>query len=272
MTSLPSREPAAIRTTPAETAAPGLRRGALNLRETIVGTLANLAPAEGIFLSVTLVVGAMGARAPWAFAIAAVAILAAGNTMAEFAKVMPSAGSFVTFISNGFGVSSRRTGTVLGGVAFYLLLLCYPITIAAVVVFLGSWVAQVFNWTAGYAWLVVTLVSIAAVLPFLLRGVVISTMASFVLFATEVVGLVVLSIGVLALAGARRDAPLHDIGGAPGGFSGLVGITFALAVSGFIGWENSGALAEESSNPRRFIPITIFSSVLVVGAIYLLST
>jgi len=272
MTSLPGREPAAIRTTPAETAAPGLRRGALNLRETIVGTLANLAPAEGIFLSVTLVVGAMGARAPWAFAIAAVAILAAGNTMAEFAKVMPSAGSFVTFISNGFGVSSRRTGTVLGGVAFYLLLLCYPITIAAVVVFLGSWVAQVFNWTAGYAWLVVTLVSIAAVLPFLLRGVVISTMASFVLFTTEVVGLVVLSSGVLALAGARLDAPLHDSGGAPGGFGGLVGITFALAVSGFIGWENSGALAEESSNPRRFIPITIFSSVLVVGAIYLLST
>jgi amino acid transporter len=38
----------------------------------------------------------------------------------------------------------------------------------------------------------------------------------------------------------------------PGGFKGLVGFTFALAVSGFVGWENSGALAEESRDPRRY--------------------
>jgi len=272
MSSIPDRTSPAPRTTPAETPAPGLRRGALSLRETIVSTLANLAPAEGIFLSITVVVGAMGARAPWAFVIAAVAILCAGNTMAEFAKVMPSAGSFVTFISNGIGASSRGAGTFLGGVAFYLLMLCYPITLGAVVVFLGSWVTQVLNWTAGYAWLVVTLVSIAAVTPLLLRGVVISTMASFALFVTEVIGLVVLSVGVLLLSGAHVSAPLHDIGGAPGGFNGLIGITFALAVSGYIGWENSGPLAEESANPRRYIPITIFSSILIIAVIYLLST
>ena len=45
-------------------------RGALSLFDTISSTLANLAPVEGIFLSITLVVVAMGSQAPWAFLIA----------------------------------------------------------------------------------------------------------------------------------------------------------------------------------------------------------
>jgi amino acid transporter len=249
-----------------------LRRDALGLRATIASTLANLAPGMTIFLGITVVVAGMGSRAPWAFALAAVAVLASGNTMAQFAKVLPSAGSFVTFISNGFGVTSRRAGTVLGGVAFYLLLLSFPITQAAVVVFLGAWVVTLFHWTAPDAWLLVTLGAVAAVTPLLLRGVAISTLVSSVLFAVDAVGLVLLSVGVLLLAHTHRDAPLHDIGGAPGGFGGLAGLPFALAVFGYIGWENAGPLAEESTHPRRSIPLTIFASVLTIGVLYVLST
>lgn len=268
-----SRVPDESRTPPAlEVAVPRLQRGALNLFETISSTLANLAPAEGIFLSITLVVASMGSRSPWAFLIAAVAILAAGNTMAEFAKVMPSAGSFVTFIANGFGATSRRTGTFMGGVAFYLLIVCYPITLAAVVVFLGSWVASLFNWTQPWVPLLITLLAIVVTTPLLLRGVVISTLVSFILFCSEVLGLIVLSIGVFILAGGHMSAPFHDTGGSPGGFQGLVGVTFALAISGYIGWENSGPFAEEAQNPQRAIPITIFSSILIIAAIYLISS
>jgi amino acid transporter len=166
--------------------------------------------------------------------------------------------------------ASPATGTFLAGMAFYLLTLCYPITLGAVVVFLGSWVASLFNWTASWQWLLITLLTIAVTTPLLLRGVVISTLASFALFVTEAVGLIVLSIGVLILASANLNAPLHNVGGSPGGLGGLVGATFALAVSGYIGWENSGPLAEESKNPRRDIPITIFTSILVIAALYFL--
>jgi amino acid transporter len=75
-----------------------LARGALTLFDTISSTLANLAPVEGIFLAITLVVFAMGSMSPWAFLIAGLAILATGNTMSEFSRSIPSAGSFVTFI------------------------------------------------------------------------------------------------------------------------------------------------------------------------------
>ncbi len=48
-------------------AQPRLQRKALNLFETISATLANLAPAEGIFLSIGLTVAFMGSRGPRAF-------------------------------------------------------------------------------------------------------------------------------------------------------------------------------------------------------------
>jgi amino acid transporter len=65
---------------------------------------------------------------------------------------------------------------------------------------------------------------------------------------------------------------MHPSGGTPGGLHGLVGLTFALAVSGFVGWENSGALAEESRDPKRYIPITVFTSIIVITVLYVLSS
>jgi len=248
-----------------------LARGALSLFDTISSTLANLAPVEGIFLSITLVVVAMGSQAPWAFLIAGIAILATGNTMSEFSKSIPSAGSFVTFIGRGVGARAPRTGSVLAGVSYYLLVLCYPVTIGAVVVFMGSWVSSLFGW-GNAGWLAVTLAGLALAVPLLLRGVVISARASFIMFCSEALGLLILSVVVLAQAHGHLGAPFHADGGSPGGFRGLVGLTFALAVSGFVGWENSGALAEESRNPRRYIPITVFTSIAIITVLYVLST
>ena len=244
-----------------------LARGALTLFDTLSSTLANLAPVEGIFLSITLVVAAMGSQAPWAFVVAGIAILATGNTMSEFSQTIPSAGSFVTFIGRGYGARAPKTGSALAGLSYYMLMICYPVTVAAVVVFMGSWVASLFNW-GNAGWLAVTLAGVALAVPLLLRGVVISARASFIMFCSEAFGLIVLSVVVLSLSHGHISAPFHANGGSPGGFRGLVGLTFALAVSGFIGWENSGALAEESKNPKRYIPITVYVSVAIITVLY----
>jgi amino acid transporter len=248
-----------------------LARGALSLFDTISSTLANLAPVEGIFLAITLVVFAMGAMAPWAFLIAGIAILATGNTMSEFSRSIPSAGSFVTFIGRGIGARAPKTGSALAGLSYYMLLICYPVTVGAVVVFMGSWVASLAGW-GNAGWLLVTLGGVALALPLLLRGVVISARASFIMFCSEALGLIVLSVVVFARAHSHLGAPLHPAGGTPGGLHGLVGLTFALAVSGFVGWENSGALAEESKDPKRYIPITVFSSIIIITGLYVLSS
>jgi amino acid transporter len=180
-----------------------LASGALTLFDTISSTLANLAPVEGIFLAITLVVLAMGSMSPWAFLIAGIAILATGNTMSEFSRSIPSAGSFVTFIGRGVGARAPRTGSVLAGLSYYMLVICYPVTVAAVVVvFMGSWVASLAGW-GNVAWLLITLGGVALAVPLLLRGVVISARASFIMFCSEALGLLVLSVVVLIRAGQR---------------------------------------------------------------------
>jgi amino acid transporter len=92
------------------------------------------------------------------------------------------------------------------------------------------------------------------------------------MFCSEALGLLILSVVVLLRAHGHQGAPFHSNGGTPGGLHGLVGLTVALAVSGLVGWENSGALAEESKDPKRYILITVFTSVAITTALYVLSS
>jgi amino acid transporter len=252
---------------PSLQAQPRLQRNALNLFETISSTLANLAPAEGIFLSIGLTVAFMGSRAPWAFLIATVAVLTLGNTMAEFSRVRPSAGSFVSYIGNGLQGYSSKLALFVSTVCFFLLTISYPVTVAAVVVFLGSWVNSL---VPALNWMLVAIIAVAITVFLLLRGVVISTVWAFIFFIIEAVGLILLSIAILFLAGGHIADPFTNLGGMPA--LGGLALAFPIAISGFVGWENSGALAEEAKNPRRDIPITVFASILIVGLIYVLSS
>lgn len=250
-------------------AQPRLQRNALSLFETISATLANLAPAEGIFLSIGLVVAFIGSQAPWAFLIATVAVLTLGNTMSEFSRVRPSAGSFVSYIGNALRGYSPRLAVFISTTCFVLLTISYPITIAAVVVFLGSWVNSLLP---SLNWMLIAVAAVVLSTPLLLRGVVISTIWAFIFFSIEAAGLILLSIALLFLAGGHIGTPFQNLGGTgAAGFAGLA-LAFPIAISGFVGWENSGALAEEAKNPRRDIPITVFASILIVGLIYVLSS
>ena len=254
---------------PAATTAeqPRLQRNALNLFGTIAGTLANLAPAEGIFLSLGLVVATMGSRAPWAFLIATVAVLTLGNTMSEFSRVRPSAGSFIAYIGSSLQGYAPRFALFTSTTCFVLLLLGGPITVAAVVVFLGSWVNALIP---SLNWMLVAVVSVVVTMPLLLRGVRILSLWAFLFFLIEGIGLLLLSVVIFFLASGHLGDPLTNLGGMPG--LGGLALAFPIAISGFIGWENSGALAEETRNPRRTIPITIFVSILIIGLIYFISS
>lgn len=246
-----------------------LSKGALSLFDVLTNTLANMAPAEGIFVSMALVAAAMGTRAPWAFVVAGVAIAATGNTVAEFSRHIPSAGSFVTFIGEGFGRRRPGLGGFLAAATLYSLMLAFPIAVGAVVIFLGSWIAYLFG-LPNICWMLISIGAVICSVLLLLRGVRYSVRVAFALFATEALGLLVLSVTLLIRGHAAISAPLHSIGGLPGGFRGLAGITFAIAISGYVGWENSAPLAEETRSPRRAVPRAIALSILVISALYVL--
>jgi len=248
-------------------AQPRLQRNALSLFETIASTLANMAPAEGIFVAIGLTVSFMGARAPWAFLLAMIAISASANTMSEFSRVRPSAGSFVSFIANGIQGYAPRAALFVSTTCFVILMLGYIISTASAVVFLGAWV-QVL--VPGLNWMLISIIALLIAVPLLLRSVIVSTIWSFILFLIEGTALTVLAVVIFFLAHNQMSVPFTNLGGTPG-FGGLA-LAFPIVVLGFVGWDNSGALAEETKHPRRAVSITVFVSVFIVGLIYFLSS
>ena len=81
--------------------------------------------------------------------------------------------------------------------------------------------------------------------------------------------MLVLSVIVLIKAHHAIGVPFHAVDGL--GFKGFAGLSFSLAVFGFVGWENSGPLGEESRNPRRTIPRTVVISILLVMVVLFVS-
>ena len=248
-------------------AQPRLQRNALNLFQLLSSNLAVLAPAEGIFLSIGLAVAFMGSRAPWLFLIAAVGIFTTVNTLSEFSRVRPSAGSFISLISNSLQGYSPKLAVFVSTTSIMLLQFGYPIGLAATVVFLGSWIN---SFVPALNWMIVAVAAVVLITPLVLRSVVLPTIWCFIFFSIEAAGLVVLSVAVLLMARGHISVPFTNLGGIPG-FGGLL-LAFPIAISGYEGWETAGPLAEEAKRPRRDIPIALFASILILGLIYVLSS
>jgi amino acid transporter len=248
-----------------------LRRGAIGLPGALASTLSNMAPVEGIFIVLVLVAAGMGTLTPWAFMVGALGILLTAWNVGQMGKRVPSAGSFVGFAFHGAGAVRRSWARPGAAFTFYLSLISAPITLGAVVVFLGSWLQASLGLSNAW-WLVISLAAVLATSAFVLPGAVASARTAFVLFAAEAGGLALICVVVLARSGDALSAPLHATGGTPGGWSGLLGITFATTVSGFVGWENSLGMAEEIRRPKRVIPIAMLASISVIALLYLLAS
>ncbi|HZU11328.1 MAG TPA: APC family permease [Chloroflexota bacterium] len=247
------------------TTAPELRHGALTLSEATVTGLSNMAPAMSLFFAVSFIAGSVGAAIPFIFLLAMIGILFTANSLAQFARIYPSAGSFITYITTSFG---PQIGTVLAT----FLMVGYAVAAGAVYAVLGGWTADVLARDLGIHinWLIVMFVLLAAFEVLLVLGVQVSTRAALVLFLFETIVLLVLGIIMVANNGSHLSATPF----APPSGTALTGIAtgFALAIYSFVGWEASAPLAEETSNPRRNVPIALLIAVIVLAAIYVFVT
>jgi amino acid transporter len=241
-----------------------LRRNELSLAHIVASTLANIAPAMSFFFAFSVIVRGSGLAAILTIILATVAILFLTNTVAEFSRFMPSAGSFVTFTGKAFGPT---VGTSVSLFALF----GYVVTGSTVVAIAGVWIAQTckafldisMNWT-----ITTTLVTLATGW-LVVRGVKVSTLWAGVFFFFEGSLLAIAAIAMIAShAKFMSVAPLF-----PSNIShGLAGIGagFPVAVYLFIGWENSAALAEETARPRHNIPRALIISAVLIGLFYVL--
>ncbi|MGH7755962.1 MAG: APC family permease, partial [Vulcanimicrobiaceae bacterium] len=239
-----------------------LRRGELNLIDVVSATLANIAPAMSFYFSFGVIAGGAGVASPLTIIIAMIAVLFLANTVGEFSRYIPSAGSFVTFIGSTFGA--------VAGVATALFVMFgYIVASASVVCIMGGWTADTLVKYAHVAipWQLLTLVFAVIAGLLMVRGVKISTRWAAIAFYFEFLLLVIVSIVILVANPAYINWRPLDPAALSGGFKGL-GLGFPIAIFLFIGWENSAMMAEETNNPRSSVPKALLSSTIAIGLLY----
>lgn len=240
-----------------------LQGGALGMVDIAAATMANIGPAMSFFFGFGLVAITAGVASPLTLLAAGVAIALLGNTLAQFSRVMPSTGGFISFVGRSFGGRSAVVTALLAG-SGYIIAMSSVVAVSGG--FLSITIKRYFHLDVPWGLLVVVLT--AASVAMMVRGIAISTKLAGLFFGFEMVMLFLVAIVVIVKhAGSLTLAPFNP-GNVLGGMSGL-SAGFPLAIYLFIGWENSAALAEETEDPRRNIPRAIFSSVAIMVVSYL---
>jgi amino acid transporter len=239
-----------------------LARGVLSDVDIAAATLADMAPAMSFFFGFATIVTTAGVAAPLTVIAAAIAIGLLGNTLSQFSRSRPSTGSFVTFIGSAFGGYTAVVTAVV---------LCtgYIIAVASVVTISGGLAETILKHYLSITipWQAISAVLSLGALFLIVTGAKPSTKVAAVLFVFQVLLLLVVAIALLVKHSGHINAHPFDPSLLHRGFSGL-SLGFPLAVYLFVGWENSAALAEEHHNPRAGVTRAVFSSILVVGVLY----
>ncbi|MET7731870.1 APC family permease [Streptomyces sp. NPDC005402] len=247
---------------PAGGAPQRLRGGVLGMADIAAATMANVGPAMSFFFGFAFLATTAGVASPLTIVAAGIAVALLGNTLAEFSRAHPSAGSFTTFVGKTFGPVSAVTTALLAGLG-------YIIAMASVIAISGGFVQITLHHYTGVdlPWIIWTLLLTGLAVGLMLRGVVVSTKWAGYFFGVEMLVLAVVSVA--ALVEHRGSLSLDPFlpSHISHGFRGLAA-GFPLAVYLFVGWENSAALAEETENPRRNVGRAVFSSIAIMTVSY----
>ncbi|MEU9343850.1 APC family permease [Streptomyces sp. NPDC048278] len=249
---------------PGRNAPQRLRGGVLGMADIAAATMANVGPAMSFFFGFAFLATTAGIASPLTIVAAGVAVALLGNTLAEFSRAHPSAGSFITFVGRTFGPVSAVTTALLAGLG-------YIIAMASVIAISGGFVQITLHHYTGVdlPWIIWTLLLTGVSVVLMLRGIVVSTKWAGYFFAVEMLVLVVVSAAAIVQHRGSLSAAPFLPGHITHGLQGLAA-GFPIAVFLFVGWENSAALAEETENPRRNVGRAVFSSVAIMTVSYIL--
>jgi amino acid transporter len=241
-----------------------LEREALGLGDVVFQGITHIGPAINVVFALPVIAKQAGAAMPVSLLFAVVVCFFIANTVAQFARYVPSSGGYYTFVSRGLGPR-------YGYVTTWSYLVYEIIGPAAAVGALGITVAGFLRSGTGIdiPWWIISaaVAAIAWVLTY--RGIRFSTHATALLGGVEMLIMVVLGFTFLISPGPGSSwlAPVQPSTTA-NGWSGVLGGTVfsILALSGF---EAPAPLAQETKRPSRFIYQAIFLSLLCVGAFYI---
>ncbi|MDR4306053.1 APC family permease [Chelatococcus sambhunathii] len=254
-----------------------LHGGAIGLTGVLLLTVTGAAPITAMLGNVPIVVGnGTGIGAPAAFLFATVVLTIFSVGYAAMARKVSAVGGFYSFISHGLG---RELGMAmaLGSIVAYSV---FEASLAGGFAYFAA--AKLSTWGITIAWPYLALVMLAGVTALCYFDVKLSAAILGVALVGEVVSLAIFDIGVFSHAGsgAHIDPAALNPFAAFKGFdapsptmtAGVASIGLFFAFWSWVGFEMAPNYAEESKNPKKIIPMSLYISVISLGLFYIVTS
>jgi amino acid transporter len=242
-------------------------RGSLGVGSIVFMVVAAAAPLTVIAGTVPIGIAlGDGAGYPAMYVVCSVILLLFSVGFTNMSRHITQSGGFYTYIGHGLG-----RGPGLG--AAFLAVLSYTAVLVAVYGYIGAAVDDVVTSHGGssmpwWFWSLLVLV-VVSVLGY--RQIDLSSKVLGVLLVAEVGVVIVLDVFVVGR------------GGGPSGFSGAAldlgtvtsgapGIAVMFAIAGFLGFEATVIFRDEARDPARTVPRATYTSLVLIGAFYAVSS
>jgi amino acid transporter len=239
-----------------------LARDRLGVPSVVYFVLAGVAPltvTAGVVTTAYAVTGVTSV--PAAFIVVAIVLSLFSVGYVAMARHISNAGAFYAFITRGLGKEAGVAGALIALLAYNLLQVglygMFGPTVEAYVQEKANVDIKWWVW-ALIAWAVVTVLGLIRVD---LSGRVLGVLLTF-----EIIAIIALTI-----AGGLHPADNHVTFTTlnPSNLTkGGIGAALAVAVLGFVGFEQSPVYAEEARDARRTIPTATYFSLALIGVIY----
>ena len=246
----------------ATTNEPRLRRNNLSLPNAIALSAALMGPVLAVILNAPAAGPSAGSALVLAFLISMIVCLFTGNTLIQFARQLPSSGSFYTFTSRGLGSGA---GFFTGWLFFGAYAALSAGLFGANGFFAQNYVEATFH--TNLPWWLYGAFFTAIVFMLSYRSIKSSVRVDLALLIVEVVVFLVLATIAIIKAGHGNSLVGFTPAGSHHGLSGI-GLGVVFGILSFIGFDAAATLGEESRNPKRTIPLAVGGAVLLVGLFY----
>jgi amino acid transporter len=238
-----------------------LEKDAIGLLGALMQAITHISPAIAAFFYTTVVVGYAGITAPLAYFLGFLLVLMLGNTLIQFSQHLPSAGSYYTYVS-------RAIHPRAGFLTAWMYVLYSPLCGGPIYGFLGFILQGELktNWNIDVPWLWAACIIVGAPLVALVQHRGIKLSAEFMLITGGLEMLIVFALGLSGILspgpGGVSLAPFNPVNiGSAAGFA----LAIVFNVQALTGWEGAAPLAEETTNPRRNVPLSVILSITIVG-------
>src|SRR5450755_3002429 len=242
-----------------------LARGALSTWDAIAISVSVLAPGMAMLLNVPGVALVAGGSTPLAFLLGGIGVLALAFVIIGFTRRMASAGYAYTYASRSIG---KEGGFVAGWLYAFGLACFVPMTMAGV----AGLAINLLGLDTKF-WFPFFLIGMALLVVLSIIRIKVTTRVQLLVGAITIAVIVLVDLFVVGKGGASGNSlqPFTFGHTVSGGFNGVF-YGIILGVTSYIGFETAADFGEETSHPRRSIPIAIIAATGFAIVFYLLTT